>query len=194
MESIRTARGLIHQGEWLLKLDLKDAYLNFPVCQEHQEYLKFQWQGQTWKFQALPFRSKQCPAHVYQTHEADSGLIEEVGTQDRHVPRRIMLIVARTPEEARQHLATIVKILVALGFVINLDKSIPPGPAVLSPVGEEEIACSEEGSQLPVPSGSHHRDEDGATMVGGGGMPPQWETLENQPVGCVYRIGCFQMG
>ena len=32
--------------------------------------------------------SKQCPAHVYQTHEADSGLIEEVGTQDRHVPRR----------------------------------------------------------------------------------------------------------
>ena len=105
-----------------------------------------------------------------------------------------MLIVARTPEEARQHLATIVKILVALGFVINLDKSIPPGPAVLSPVGEEEIACSEEGSQLPVPSGSHHRDEDGATMVGGGGMPPQWETLENQPVGCVYRIGCFQMG
>ena len=216
MESIRTARGLIHQGEWLLKLDLKDAYLNVPVCQEHQEYLKFQWQGQTWKFQALPFGSKQCPAHVYQTHEADSGLIEEVGTQDRHVPRRYAdsgkdtrggtsapgdnckdpgSIGLRDQPGQEHHNADPETGIPGICSRFSQDDHLPSWTQVtLSPVGEEEIASSEEGSQLPVPSGSHHRDEDGATMVGGGGMPPQWETLENQPVGCVYRIGCVQDG
>ena len=200
--------------------------------------------------------SKQCPAHVYQTHEADSGLIEEVGTQDRHVPRRyadsgkdtrggtsapgdnckdpgsiglrdqpgqehhnadpetgIPGICSRFSQD--DHLPSWTQVTCseeaseenaerpgdscsgpskAPGNYGGSAPSHPPGPAVLSPVGEEEIASSEEGSQLPVPSGSHHRDEDGATMVGGGGMPPQWETLENQPVGCVYRIGCVQDG
>ena len=41
MESIRTVNGLIQEGDWLMKLDLKDAYLTVPICQDHQEFLKF---------------------------------------------------------------------------------------------------------------------------------------------------------
>ena len=64
MESIRTVKSLIQQGDWLLKLDLKDAYLSVPMCQEHQKYLKFQFQGQSYQFQALPFGLSSAP-HMF---------------------------------------------------------------------------------------------------------------------------------
>ena len=55
MESIRTIKGLVKQGDWLLKLDLNDVYLTVPIHQDHQRFLRFQWQGQIWQFKVLPF-------------------------------------------------------------------------------------------------------------------------------------------
>jgi hypothetical protein len=54
MESIRTAKDLIRQGDWLQKLDLKDAYLTVPIHHSYQKYLRFQWKSQIWQFQVLP--------------------------------------------------------------------------------------------------------------------------------------------
>ena len=54
LESIKLVKGLIQEGDWLTKLDLKDAYLTFPVYQAHQKYLRFQWQDQQWQFKVLP--------------------------------------------------------------------------------------------------------------------------------------------
>ena len=46
-----------------------------------------------------------------------------------------MLILSRTKEEARQHLATILKLLVSLGFIVNLDKSVTEPTQVLGFLG-----------------------------------------------------------
>ena len=37
MESIRTVKGLMRKGDWLVKLDLKDAYLTVPIHSSHQK-------------------------------------------------------------------------------------------------------------------------------------------------------------
>ena len=58
---IKKAKDLLQKGDWLLKLDFKDAYLTVLICQEHQDFLKFQWQGKTCVF----IRLEQLP-HVYQ--------------------------------------------------------------------------------------------------------------------------------
>ena len=54
MEGIRTVKGLMRKGDWLKKLDLKDAYYSVPVNQAHTHFLRFQWQSQTYQFNTLP--------------------------------------------------------------------------------------------------------------------------------------------
>lgn len=123
MESIRSVKGLIQEGDWLLKLDLKDAYLTVPICPDHQDFLKFQWQGQIWKFQSLPFGLSSAPQMFTKLMKPIVALWRRLGIRFI-MYLDDMLIMARTQEESRQHLATIVKVLMALGFIINLSKSI----------------------------------------------------------------------
>ena len=39
MGSIRTVKGLLMPGDWLVKLDLKDAYLSVLIHASHQKFL-----------------------------------------------------------------------------------------------------------------------------------------------------------
>ena len=132
MESIRTVKGLMMKRDWLLKLDLKDAYLAVPIHQAHREFLKFQWQDQLWQFQALPFG---LSSNLY----VFTNLLKPVVLILRKLGIRLvlylddMLITAKHREEAKSHLATIMDLLLSLGFIINLKKS------VLSPTQELEL-------------------------------------------------------
>ena len=61
MESIRTVKGLLMPGDWLVKLDLKDAYLSVLIHASHQKFLRFHWESKEWQFQALPFGLSSAP-------------------------------------------------------------------------------------------------------------------------------------
>ena len=64
MESIRTVKGLMQRGGWLVKLDFMDAYLHCPHTL-----------GQT--FKVLPFGlSMQCSMHTLINHEASGAHTE----------------------------------------------------------------------------------------------------------------------
>ena len=65
MESISTVKGLLIRGDWMVKLDLKDAYLFIPIHRSHQKFLRFQrfqWDSREWQFQALPFGLSSAPS------------------------------------------------------------------------------------------------------------------------------------
>ena len=55
IESIRTVKVLLIQGDWMVKYDLKDAYQSIPIHMSHQMFLRFRWESREWQFQALPF-------------------------------------------------------------------------------------------------------------------------------------------
>ena len=56
MEGIATVRHTIHEGDWLTKLDLKDAYLTVPVFEAHFKFLQFEWGSDLFEFVSIPFR------------------------------------------------------------------------------------------------------------------------------------------
>ena len=55
MEGLTSLRDLLRQGDWLVKVDLKDAYLTVPIHPDHQPYLRFTVGEVNYQFTCLPF-------------------------------------------------------------------------------------------------------------------------------------------
>ena len=61
MEGIHMLRDLLKKGDFMVKLDLKDAYFTVPVWIGHQKYLRFLWKETLWEFACLIFGLASAP-------------------------------------------------------------------------------------------------------------------------------------
>jgi hypothetical protein len=55
MEHIQMVLNAISPGDYMVSLDLKDAYFSVPIFQPHRKYLRFLWQSLLFEFTCLPF-------------------------------------------------------------------------------------------------------------------------------------------
>ena len=72
MESFQTAKDLIQEGDWMIKLDLKEAYHSVPVTPDHQRYLASLWDGKWLCLLCSSLWAGSCPTGVYKDHKTDS--------------------------------------------------------------------------------------------------------------------------
>jgi hypothetical protein len=61
MEGIHMLRNLLKKGDFLVKIDLKDAYLTVPIWKNHHKYLRFLWKDTMLEFAFLPFGLATAP-------------------------------------------------------------------------------------------------------------------------------------
>ena len=126
MEGLHTLPDLIQQEDWMIKLDLKDAYLQVPIHTEHQHLLQFQWGSKTYQFQCLPFGLTSAP-RVF------SKIMKPVVGALRHMGIRLViylddiLVLHQSMEELAQLTPLICQLFEALGLVVNRKKSIRSG-------------------------------------------------------------------
>ena len=114
MEGIHVLRDTLKPGDWMTKVDLKDAYFMIPMASHHKPLLRFRWQGQTYQFNCLPFGLSSAPWVLATLRSL--GLRVIIYIDD-------ILIMAVSPTVVREHTAGLIFLLENLGFIINHPKS-----------------------------------------------------------------------
>lgn len=61
MEGLVSVSQLIKKGDWMTKLDLKDAYLTVPVLKTQWKFVRFIWRSTVFQFKCLPFGLSSAP-------------------------------------------------------------------------------------------------------------------------------------
>lgn len=123
MENIGLVKHLIARGDWMLKLDLKDAYLTVPIHIDHQHFLQFWWSDILYQFICLPFGLASAP---WVFTKLLRSVVASLRSQGIHLIIYLddILVFNRCKTTLLGHLETIKSLLESLFFVINLEKSV----------------------------------------------------------------------
>ena len=122
-EGIHTVKDLLKPGDWLAKVDLKDAYFAIPVHWSHRRWLRFQALRKIYHFTCLPFGLSSAPWAFTKTLKPILALLRGMGMRLVACMDDI-LILAESKETALDHAEGMVYLLECLGFVINREKSV----------------------------------------------------------------------
>ncbi|XP_041446855.1 uncharacterized protein LOC121403130 [Xenopus laevis] len=122
MESINTIIAAVQAGDWLLSIDLKDAYLHLPIADQHQRFLRFAVGHRHFQFRALPFGLSTSPRTF---SKVLITLVAELRKQGLTVWHYLddILLSARSPEVLLLHREIAISFLQSHGWLINWEKS-----------------------------------------------------------------------
>ena len=120
MEDIYVLKDLLRAGDWMAKVDLKDAYFMLPI-QEDRAFLKLSLRDQTYWFKYLPFDLACTPWVFTKTLKPAIAKLRQLGV-GMIVYIDDILILAESKELARDHAIGLVYLLENLGFALSKAK------------------------------------------------------------------------
>ena len=123
MEGIHTLKTLLRQGDWLVKIDLKDAYFAIPIREESRKFLSFSMADKNYQFTCLPFGLASAPWVFTKTLRPVVALGRELGVR-LVIYIDDMLVMAESKEKAEDQASGLTYLLQCLGFTINTKKSV----------------------------------------------------------------------
>ena len=118
MESLQVAKGLLQPGDFMMKLDLKDAYYTVPVHHTHWRYLRFLYHENLYEFRCLPFGLTSAPRAFTKILKPVAALLRSLGIRvvfylDNililHLDKDRLLIIFHQVMELLQNLGFTVK-------------------------------------------------------------------------------------
>ena len=123
MESIHMLKDLLRKGDYMVKIDLKDAYLTVPVWKNHQKYLRFLWKGSLLEFACLPFGLASAPRVFTKLLKPLPSVLRQRGIRliaylDDILP------MAPSRQLVLHHASSTLNLLEGLGFTVNYLKSV----------------------------------------------------------------------
>ena len=122
MEGARILRDLVRRNDWMICIDLKDAYLSVPIAEEHRKYLRFIWEGKVYEFQCLPFGLSSAPRVFTKLMKPVMALLRQRGIRSM-IFLDDMLLMTDSRQELEEKSLEVLTLLRLLGFRINWEKS-----------------------------------------------------------------------
>ena len=122
METQESVLASIRKDDWFVSVDLKDAYLQVPVHQEHRRYLRFMVDNQAFQFRVLPFGSSTAPQVFTRIMAPISRHMHSLGFRLlRYLDDWLLLGLSR--QDILWAKDTILTLCGRLGIHLNYDKS-----------------------------------------------------------------------
>lgn len=122
MEDHRTAARLLPRSGFMANIDLKEAYLLVPIVKKHRKYLRFEFDGNCYEFNAMPYGLSVAPRvftklmKELMNHLRSKGYMSVIYLDD-------VLCIGNSYTECKHNINKTLDLLQCLGFVINYDKS-----------------------------------------------------------------------
>ena len=123
MDSITTAFSLMTKECWMASLDLKDAYYSVSIDKAYQKYLKFSYKGNLFKYTVYPNGLSTCPRNFTKLLKPVLCTLRKQG----HILVIFIddiLIIATSYEGCVKAIIATINILISLGFVLHIEKSV----------------------------------------------------------------------
>lgn len=122
MESLTMLQEVLQQGDLLMSLDIQDAFFHVSIHPEHVDLLRFEWEGTSYRFRAMPFGLASAPRVFTKIMRPVMGLLRSRG-QRGLIYLDDLLIASASHEEALHRAQATIDLLYRLGFTINFEKS-----------------------------------------------------------------------
>ena len=122
METPQSVLRSIRQGDWMISLDLQDAYLQVPINPESRRYLRFTMGGVPYQFRVLCFGLTTAPQVFTRLMAPISAILHRYGIRMlRYLDDWLILAESRTTcIQARDRLLQVCE---ELGLQVNFKKS-----------------------------------------------------------------------
>lgn len=122
MESLQTIIQFIQPGDWLISVDLQDAYLHVSILPYFQKYLRFAVGHVHLQFQALPFGLCTSPQVFTKVSISVLAPLRERGLRIYHYLDDILLL-SNNPDQLIVHREILLQSLSELGWLVNHRKN-----------------------------------------------------------------------
>ena len=122
METVQSVLASVRQGDWMVSLDLKDAYLQVPVHPESRRFLRFSTPEGTFQFKVLCFGLSTSPQVFTRVMAPVSVILHSLGIRMlRYLDD--WLILAKSLQECLWARDKVFQLCQELGIQLNLEKS-----------------------------------------------------------------------
>ncbi|KAM9988976.1 hypothetical protein ACTFIY_005005 [Dictyostelium cf. discoideum] len=123
MEGIKNLPSMVKQGYYMVKLDIKKAYLHVLVDPQYRDLFRFVWKDSHYRWKTMPFGLSTAPRIFTMLLRPVLRMLRDINVS---VIAYLddLLIVGLTKEECLSNLEKTMDLLVKLGFKLNLEKSV----------------------------------------------------------------------
>ncbi|KAM9979634.1 hypothetical protein ACTFIY_008867 [Dictyostelium cf. discoideum] len=118
MEGIKNLPSMVKQGYYMVKLDIKKAYLHVLVDPQYRDLFRFVWKGSHYRWKTMPFGLSTAPRIFTMLLRPVLRMLRDINVS---VIAYLddLLIVGSTKEECLSNLKKTMDLLVKLGFKLN---------------------------------------------------------------------------
>ena len=123
MEGLTSLLDLIRPSDYMITMELKDAYLSVPIHADHSKYLRFEWESELWEFTCLPFGLSSAPRVFTKVMKPVIGKVRSQGIRSV-IYLDDMAMLSCSIDQSNLDSQFVIETLQSVGFLINWEKSV----------------------------------------------------------------------